>query len=92
MKVTVDGQGGNDVISGQGDDGTGDPWGECDDDGNPLTLIGGAGDDEIHGGSTNDTLIGGAGNDVIDGGGDTADDTLGAECEIGLLGRDGDAR
>ena len=88
VAVTIDGQGGNDNISGQGDDGTGEPWGDkyCGHDNPPLplTLNGGAGDDEIHGGVSDDFLIGGPGNDVIDGGGDSADEALGAECKIAL--------
>ena len=52
------------------------------------TLIGGAGDDNVHGGAGNDALLGGGGNDFIEGG--AGDDTLwGQDGDDGLAGGEG---
>jgi Ca2+-binding RTX toxin-like protein len=55
--VTLDGADGNDVVSGGGGAGTGEPQEFA------ITLQGGAGDDALSGGRGNDTLSGGVGID-----------------------------
>ncbi|MFN8185647.1 MAG: hypothetical protein U0R69_01070 [Gaiellales bacterium] len=66
--ISVDGRGGDDVISGKGSHGTGVAHGTGDPTDSPgLTLSGGAGNDHLQGGENDDWLAGGAGDDAIDG-------------------------
>ncbi|MFN8187069.1 MAG: calcium-binding protein [Gaiellales bacterium] len=88
--ISVDGRGGDDVISGKGSHGTGIAhgvdgayWFGPDGFGSAgLVLSGGAGNDHLQGGENDDWLIGGAGDDVIDGNGSDESPLDGAECDV----------
>jgi Ca2+-binding RTX toxin-like protein len=76
-KLTVSLAGGDDVFTGAGGSGTGDPYDVA------LTVFGGAGKDNltggevadsVYGGADDDTVTGGLGNDIING--DDGDDTV----------------
>ncbi|MFN8185654.1 MAG: hypothetical protein U0R69_01105 [Gaiellales bacterium] len=75
-EIGVDGQGGDDVISGKRSHGTG----VADDDG--LALSGGAGNDHVQGGEGDDILVGGPGDDVLDGNGSSENPVAGADCGV----------
>lgn len=60
--VSINGSGGNDILSGAGGAGTGDAFTI------PLTLYGHIGNDTVTGGTASDTLEGADGNDILTGG------------------------
>ena len=62
VALSIDGTGGDDVISGAGGSGTGGAYGGA------ISITGGPGDDTLTGGSGDDTFFGGDGNDAFDGG------------------------
>jgi len=83
--ISVDGRGGDDVISGKGSHGTGVAHGTGDPIDSPgLTLSGGAGNDHLQGGENDDWLAGGAGDDVIDGNGSDESPVDGGYCDVAI--------